>query len=351
MEIRRKYPFMKRMAAQEVPLRLRFELTRRCNLRCIHCKVHLNNAPANELSPREISGLLDQLREAGTMEISITGGEVFARPDIIEVLEALFSKDFFVHIQTNAAGITQEHIALLAKHRKKIKRVAASVYAGDPALHDSITRVPGSLARTMEALFALRRAGVPVFCFTLLMKENAARAAETKHFFEEHDLPHQFSTFIIPRDDGCAAPVQRRVSDDVLSALPVDWYRYLNPDGPEDRGKFHADATLDAWCPVGRYAVITATGDVIPCSLIREPAGNIREQPFMDIWSQASVMKELRALRLGELECFSCDLFPACKPCVGLAYLEHGDLRKRPSEMCRLSRALLRGPAPHDNGK
>jgi radical SAM protein with 4Fe4S-binding SPASM domain len=341
MQQAEKYPFMKRMAAAGVPLRLRLELTRRCNLRCIHCKVHCDNQSGGELAAAEIGGLLDQARELGTMEVSITGGEVFARPDITNVLNTIFKRDFQLHIQTNATAITSDHIALLSQHIKKILRVSVSVYAHDPAVHDQITGVPGSHARTLENLFAMRDAGIPIYCFTLLMKENAAQARNTKLFYEKHGLPYQFNTFIIPRDDGCAAPLAQRIPAQELPDLPVNWYGYLNPEGAEDPERFHAGATLDAWCPAGRFAVVTAAGDVIPCSLLRESAGNIRKQSFRDIWTRSPVLQRVRDLRLGELECFSCNLFPVCKPCVGLANMENGDLRKRPTEMCRLSHALL----------
>ena len=340
-----KHPFMKRMAAACVPLKLRLELTRRCNLRCIHCKVHCGEQPGGELTAPEIASLLDQARELGTIEVSVTGGEVFARPDIMDILEAILGRDFLLHIQTNASAMEPRHIAFLAARAKKILRVSVSLYARDPAVHDRITGVPGSNARTLKNLFALRDAGVPVFCFTLLMKENAAHARDMQAFYEEHALPFQFNTFIIPRDDGCAAPLAQRIPLEILPGLPVNWYGYLNPEGPEDPAQFHAEATLDAWCPAARFAVVTATGDVIACSLLRESAGNVRETPFGDIWFRSPALQRIRDIRLKELECFSCDLFPSCKPCAGLAHIEHGDLRKRPAEMCRLSRALLPGKA------
>jgi AdoMet-dependent heme synthase len=342
MEHAPKHPFMRSLAARNVPLRLRFELTRRCNLACVHCKVHCDDAPEGELNPEEIAMFLDQARNLGTMEIGITGGEVFTRPDIADILEKIFEKDFLLHIQTNAAAITADHVRLLAANRKKILRVSISIYAADAAVHDHITGVPGSHAKTLNALFALREAGVPIFCFTLLFKDNVPHVDALKRFYIENDLPHQFNTFIIPRHDGCAAPLDRRVPPEFLADLPVDWYGYLNPDGTEDPALFHADATLEAWCPVGRFAVITAQGDVIPCSLLRESAGNIRNQPLREIWENAPALKRVRDIRLGQLACFSCEKFPVCKPCVGLSYLEHGDLFARPTEICRLTNLLLK---------
>lgn len=343
MKTEKEHPFLKRLAAKCVPVRLRFELTRRCNLACFHCKVHLEASPENELTAAEIGNLLDQTRALGTTEISITGGEVFARPDIADVLGEVFSRDFLLHIQTNGAGLTREHIALLAANSKRIIRVSSSVYAADPETHDSITRTPGSHARTLGNVFAMREAGIPIFCFTLLMKQNAAQAGATRSFYEKNDLPYQFNTFIIPRDDGCTSPLSGRVPHELLPELPVDWYSYLNPAGEESPAEFGADATLGAWCPAARFAVVTATGDVIACSLLRESAGNIREKPFAEIWRDSPVLKRVREIRLSQLECFSCDLFPTCKPCVGLSLLEHGDLFRRPAEMCRISRAMLQG--------
>jgi AdoMet-dependent heme synthase len=343
MERENKFPFMRRLAAENIPLRLRYELTRRCNLECVHCRVHLEDAPEGELSAVEIARVLEQAREAGTVEISLTGGEVFARPDISDVLRAIFERDFLLHIQTNAVAISGEHIDMLSSNKKKILRVAISLYSADARIHDSITMVPGSHGRTVENIFRLRDAGVPVHCFTLLMRENAAGADALKAFYEDSALPFQFNSVIMPREDGCAGPLARRLPDEVLEGLPINWEDFIDAEDARDDAAKNPDSTLLAInCPAGRFATLTSTGDVLPCSFLRESAGNVRDRDFSDIWMNSEVLKRIRDIRVGQFECFSCDMYPRCKPCMGLAALEHGDPMRRPTEICRLSKIMLK---------
>lgn len=341
MKQQSKITFLKRLCEQNTPLKARIELTRRCNLQCIHCKVHIQNAPQNELTLPEIDDLLRQLQAAGTIEISLTGGDIFARPDILGVLKTILTKDLRVHIQTNAAAVTPEIIELLALHKTKILRVAVSLFAADPAIHDAITQSPGSHARTIENIFNLRNAGVPVHCFTLILKSNAAYIEPLRRFYIENNIPHQFNTIIIPDEYACSGPLENRLPDEQLQNLPIDWPAYMNPENAQNPAPIPPGSTLSAICPAARFPVVTAEGDILPCSLIRNSAGNIREKTFLEIWNNSPVLKHYRAILVSDLECHACRHFPACKPCVGLSHLEHGDILKRPQEICRLTKHLM----------
>jgi MoaA/NifB/PqqE/SkfB family radical SAM enzyme len=63
------------------PVYVVWEITLACNLKCVHCGSRAGHARQNELSTAECIEVIEQLAELGTREISIIGGEAFARRD------------------------------------------------------------------------------------------------------------------------------------------------------------------------------------------------------------------------------------------------------------------------------
>ncbi len=68
-----------------VPLGVHLDVTYRCNERCVHC--YLDHDDHGEMTTAEIKDILQQLAEAGTFFLTLSGGEVLMRRDFFEILE------------------------------------------------------------------------------------------------------------------------------------------------------------------------------------------------------------------------------------------------------------------------
>src|SRR5204862_7785491 len=88
-----------------VPFAVHFDVTYRCNERCIHC--YLDHDDHGEMTTSEVKTVLDQIAEAGTFLLSFSGGEIFMRRDIFDLLEYARRFLFNVKINTNAVMIRQ----------------------------------------------------------------------------------------------------------------------------------------------------------------------------------------------------------------------------------------------------
>ena len=77
-------PLMDRLIARTVrmrsPLSVHFDLTYRCNERCVHC--YLDHQDHGELTTQECTEILEQLAKAGTLFLTFSGGEIFRRQDL-----------------------------------------------------------------------------------------------------------------------------------------------------------------------------------------------------------------------------------------------------------------------------
>jgi len=159
-----------------IPLAVLFEVTHRCNLGCEHC--YLTEGPVGrprptreELGLDEIGRALDQLAEAGTFFLTLTGGEVFMRRDFLEILAHARSLGFSVTIFTTGTLLTPETAARVAALHPL--SVEVSMYSARPEIHDRVTRIPGSHARSLRALRLLGDHGVVILIKSPLMTLNS----------------------------------------------------------------------------------------------------------------------------------------------------------------------------------
>ncbi len=153
-----------------VPISVHLDVTYRCNERCVHC--YLDHDDLGEMTTAEIKDVLDQVAEAGTFYLVFSGGEVFMRRDFFELLEHARKLLFSVKVKTNAVMIGEAEARRLRE--LQVERVQISIYSHHPEVHDAITKLPGSLRRTIAAIRFLKSQGLRVTIANVLMTENAA---------------------------------------------------------------------------------------------------------------------------------------------------------------------------------
>jgi radical SAM protein with 4Fe4S-binding SPASM domain len=90
---------------------------------------------------------------------------------------------------------------------------------------------------------------------------------------------------------------------------------------------------------------VSPYGDVYPCVQFPLPTGNVRQQPFIDIWRHSDRMNEVRSIRLKDISgCSQCTHATSCTRCPGLAYME-GNMRGPSSQDCEKSFARTGVPS------
>lgn len=340
-----RHKIFRKMAARCQPVRVQMEFTRACNLDCVHCMVrHGREDTARQLSADEIKDLLGQFRSAGVIHLNVTGGEPFLRPDAADILQAVFDTGFMLTLQTNGTRLTPAHVSLLQRNAKRVRQAGLSLYAMNPDTHDAVTRTPGSHVRTLGAIRALRAAGLPVVAVMPITTINESEFPAVERFCADNGLMFQYNTLIVPRDDGGRTPLDYRLDAAALCRLPRPWETFMDDYNPTSPGDLDAGKSIEAWCSMGSSSCyITADGIVRPCSMVNEPAGSIREQPFGQIWRDSEIFQRIRAFRLEDFECFHCARFPRCHPCPGLAFLEHGSFTAPAREICRINDVFMDG--------
>lgn len=327
---------MTSMAIREtIPISVLIEVCHTCNENCIHC--FLADHQQKGLTTRQYEVLFDQLVEAGTFFVILTGGEPFLRKDFMEIVRMARKRRISVTIFTNGTLITEEIADELA--RLWVQEVHISLYSADPGTHDAITRLPGSFERSTRAIRMLRERGVLVRIKTPLMSMTADGVDALRELSQSLGASLQLTTVITAKDDGDQTTHSLRLTESQLSELLRD-----------ERVEKHVSAPAeleDESIPcdtVFNGGAIDPYGNVFPCNQLQVNGGNVLEKPFGEIWRDSPVFHELRSIRLGQLSrCKGCDLVVFCTRCPGLALLEDGDLLGCSSAAARIAKIRQKG--------
>lgn len=308
-----------------IPLNVTLELTLRCNIRCTHCYNFDRDRPrpasAPELSMDEIRAVLADLRRAGTLFLTLTGGEAMAHPRFWEIADEAASRGFALSILTNGTLLTEAACERLSGYAG-LWGVSVSVYGAVAATHDGVTQVPGSFDRTMAGARRLKARGVRTALKFILMKANAAETAAMLALGEAGGFEYSVDPAITGRYDGTSGSLATRVDAPALEELykgPLN--HFVGPLRPESM----TDDDFKCNCARGN-AAISSTGEVYPCIATPLRAGSIREQSFGEIWSSSPVFQRIRGLTIADYKtCAPCDLKRWCRRSAGSAYLVSGE--------------------------
>ena len=324
-----------RAIALGVPLGVQLDVTYRCNERCVHC--YLDHDDHGEMTAAEMCDVLRQLADAGTFFLTLSGGEVLMRMDFFDILECARSLLFCVKIKTNAFMIREKQADRMRE--LGVDSVQVSIYSHRAEVHDAITKLPGSLKRSVAGIRFLQSRGLKVIVANVLMRQNLADYAGVKALAQELGARWTIDPTITPMMDGDRSILGLGIGGEELKQvfrngeLVGNVEEFCAPPRPVD------DGDLDGLpCSASHtFCYISPYGDVFPCVQFPLPTGNVRTQKFLEIWRHSKQMNDVRSIRGRDLPvCSTCSHLGSCTRCPGLAYME-GNMRGPSSLDCEKS--------------
>lgn len=329
---------MRKTIDRNIPFKVDWEITHRCNLKCQHC-YQTRPECVDELSTAEACSVIDQLAEMGALYMTLTGGEIFIRKDILDVAHYARKKDFALRLFTNGTLID----GAMAREIKALNplTVEISLYAMNPLVHDTITGIDGSYNKTIDAFYHLKRLNITTVVKTTVMKNNVNELDNLAAFAKGIGARFEYALTVVPQTTGKRDVICHRLNEQELENVYVRYPELIK--GIHEGGV----KSFDPLCSAGINSIyIGPDGGVFPCMLLLQGDGNIREKPLREIWN-GPVFKKIRSIRYEDLHaCISCEAAAFCDRCAGLAYLEHGDLLGPSLHDCRVAhvrqRAVLR---------
>jgi radical SAM protein with 4Fe4S-binding SPASM domain len=294
------------------------ELNTNCNWRCKHCYID-DYSYEYELSFNVIKRLFIEMRKMGVVDLLFTGGEMFLRKDILEIIKLARSMFFDVSLFTNASLLNESVIKSLKC--LYIDHISCTLFSLDDSIHDSITGVNGSLQKTMENLKLLKQYNIDVEVKHIITNLNMHEHKRIVEYCTSMGFKYRLTPSIWSKKDGDHSPLNLKVDETYLrkNLIEIDELR--------SSSKIVKHENLFV-CNATRYSLfIMANGDVTPCTNLYKSIGNISENSLKDIWKSSEYLNKVQNLKWKNLHvCKNCEVSDFCMRCSGIALLEHGDL-------------------------
>ncbi len=325
-----------------------WELTKRCNLRCVHCRAEsFDSEYINELSTQHIHSVIDTIASYYRPIIVLTGGEPLYRKDLFDIASYIHAKGLPIALATN--GTLIDHQIAQKIKRAGFQRVSISIDGPDAHTHDSFRGIPGSFDGALRGAEFLRKAGVPFQFNTTITKRNVDTIDAILTLAKDRHASALHVFMLVPV--GCGVEIadtdmlSKEQYEEVLQSLyyktkeagiefkatcAPHYYRIIRQEAKKEGRtlSFETDglAAVTRGCLAGSgVCFISHRGDVQPCGYLPKVAGNVLHTPFNQIWESSELFTNLRNLTLLKGKCGVCEYKSFCAGCRARAYYATGD--------------------------
>jgi len=330
-----------------IPVYVVFDITNKCNLKCIHC---YSSTKDEELTTNDVYRIINLLYEMGAGIIDFGGGEPLLRNDIFDILS--YSKDIglYTSISTNGLLLNDNNIKRLKK--LKIDQICISLDGAKPETHDYIRNKKGVYKKTINGIKNCVNSGINTHISTVFMKSNINELLNIYNQIKSLNVNGWCVYDFIPAGRGnklkdeLLNPNQRQqlftkldelaVSNN-LSIKPYPYAITINSSIGKDTYFYKKYGKLTEFfkgCLAARWVChISSNGDLNPCHLLPHKLANLKEENFENVWFNNTniVLKELRNRKLLKGNCRICRYKYVCGGCRARAfwttcnYLENDD--------------------------
>lgn len=318
------------MNCLSAPIYMGIDLTTKCNLRCIHCRVSTSSKLSKEIPLEHLKRILKTLSEMKVIQIIFSGGEPFIRPDIFEILSYAIEIGIpDVTVVSNGLLLNDEKINKLSEIG--IKTVTISLDGLENA-HDKI-RGSGTFKKTIKIIKKLIKKGFDVKVTTTLTQFNKEDLIPLSHLLYKMGVKRLNVGNLMPCGRGKDLWSQSLNEKDKIKI-----YEKIKKITSTTRKGFIlfessfiskpritiSEKKIEPFlgCRGGRtYCAILANGDVVACKMLPEiVAGNIFKENFKKIWREDNRWKIWRSDSLNN-KCKRCKYSLACRGgCKAISY-------------------------------
>ncbi|MDP8216442.1 MAG: radical SAM protein [Candidatus Kaelpia imicola] len=332
------------------PVVAQFELTFGCNMHCRHCYSNCYNNSEylkRELNTKEVIDILDKLYKEGIFWLCFTGGDPLKREDFIEIYSYAKKKGFIITVFTNAALIDKK----IADYFKRFPPfcIEITLNAVTEKIYEEISQVKGSFKLALNGIENLIKRDISLKIKTQATKQNYQELDAIKEFIEKRGLKFRVSAILNACLNGDLTPVTLRLSP--KKVLEINERFRLNSMQEDEMPniKFSTDVANQPpsdnlfRCAIGLDTFhITPTGEMILCTLVREPSINLLDTTASIQESHNRLLSEIRNKKFKtNSKCKTCLYWYLCSWCPGRAKLEIADEEAPLSYFCKLTHLVV----------
>ncbi|GAB4483764.1 MAG: radical SAM protein [Thermodesulfovibrionales bacterium] len=332
------------------PKWIAWEITRRCNLRCVHCRSssEMEAKGHPDFSTEEAFRVIDDIVSYSSPVMVLSGGEPLVRKDVFEIAKYGNAKGLRMCLATNGTLVNED---ICGKIRDAgIRIVSLSLDGASADVHDDFRNQKGAFDGTVNAARLFKKHGIEFIINSSFTKRNQEEIPKVYRLAKELGATAWYMFMIVPTGRGeeimkelISKEEYDRILDwhydmekeeDLLLVRPTCAPHYYRVALQRAKGegaavkrrtlKFSTGGSKG--CLAGQLiCLIDVDGNVLPCSYFPLPAGNIREKSFKEIWENSKLFLDLRDFKKYKGRCGSCEFVNVCGGCRARAYAVTGD--------------------------
>lgn len=329
------------------PLLVFYELTRACDLVCLHCRACAQSKPApDELTTAQSRALLEQIATFPTTPLLVlTGGDAFKRPDLAELAAHARRLGMEVAVTPSATPLVTRE-ALEKLRDAGVSRIALSLDGPDAISHDRFRGVSGSFQRTFDIIGDAHRVGLPVQINTTVTPQNWQRIDAFAGLLDELEIALWSVFFLVPV--GRAAAQSRLSAEQVEAVFEQLWqearrrsFPIKTTEAPHYRRFLAQQRKIDSRAslqPTPRHGFATQAtndgkgimfiahnGDIYPSGFLPLSAGSFPAENVVKVYQESHLFQSLRDANQLQGKCVACEFRTICGGSRARAFAVSGD--------------------------
>ncbi|MGD0784937.1 MAG: radical SAM protein [Sedimentisphaerales bacterium] len=322
-----------------------FEVTRRCQMNCVHCRASADADFKDELDTPKCKKIIKSIADYNRCVLIFTGGEPFERADIFDLIDYAGFCGLMISLATCGYNFDQSKAERLKK--TGVLTLSFSLDSDDASQHDNFRQTPGAFEKTLKAIDIAKTAGLKFQINTTVTKLNCSKLDKIEAMAENLGA-YCFNPFML-----VPAGRAKQLSDIALTAgeyektlktvadlkekskIDVRFtcaprfavvFRQLYPE-PQKKAFLPtvASAKVGGCLAAGDFAFISYAGDVQTCGFLNISAGNILESgSFGQIWKNSDFLNSIRQKKFAG-KCGACNFIESCGGCRARAFARNND--------------------------
>ncbi|MCF8082625.1 MAG: heme b synthase [Deltaproteobacteria bacterium] len=324
-----------------------WEVTRKCNLNCVHCRAGSDRGPyPGELDTQKCVDILAQIRSVGQPIVILTGGEPLMREDLFDLAREGTDMGLRMVMATNGTLLTPR----LVKQTKAsgIQRVSISLDGAHRDSHDQFRKVPGAFQKSLAGIHRLRDGGVEFQINTTVTRHNLQEIEEILNLAISLGATAHHLFLLVPT--GRAKEMTNQEIEAIQYERLLRWFYSMRDQTPlhlkatcaphyyrilrqeaQKRGEtvdfttYGLDAVTRGCLGGTAFCFISNTEIVQPCGYLELNCGDLTRSSFQSVWAHSEVFGRLRDFENYKGKCGRCEYLRYCGGCRARAFAATGD--------------------------
>ncbi len=339
--------------ALNIPLGGGIELLPLCNMSCNMCYVRhdVSELECPLLRKEDWIKIGEELKEAGTLFLLITGGEPLLHPDFKEIYLALSDMGFIITINTNGTLIDEEWANFFKEH--PCRRLNITLYGTSNDTYTTLCHNPKGFSEVTKAIELLLERDIMMRLNFTLTKENRHEIADMVEIAHRYNMPFIPASYLFP--PGLRSSENERFYQSRMSAWEaaetrlqamllrnpqttlIEQARLLLNRLAEPHGNIILNEGFT--CSAARSGYwINWKGELTACGMLENPGVSLKDVSFNEGWKE--IVQEVKKLSQCD-ECNRCKKKFFCQSCPAACLGETGDIHQKPTYLCEVTDAMI----------